>query len=136
MPAGIHSDTQCSECVSYASKSSGRSSHRRGSRAKGTNVFVFSKPVVVDRQPVPERLDHGERDVQPLGLQQQPLRPGIAGRPLRLSGVLRHRPAQGVGVRDPAHQRPTPAESSCVAHSRRPMPIVTAPVVGLATARG
>lgn len=60
--------------------------------------------VVVDLQLVPERLDHGERDAEPLGLHQQLLRARVAGRALRLLAVLRHRPAEGVEVRDLAHQ--------------------------------
>ncbi len=59
--------------------------------------------VVVDLQLVPERFDHGERDVQLLGRRQQLLRARVAGRTLRLVGVLRHRPAQGVEVGDLTH---------------------------------
>ncbi len=43
MPDDIHLKTQCSECASYASKSSGRSSHMRSSRANGTNILSFSE---------------------------------------------------------------------------------------------
>ncbi len=60
--------------------------------------------VVVDLQLVPERLDHRERHVQLLRLGEQLLRARVARRALRLLGVLRHRPAQLVEVRDPAHQ--------------------------------
>lgn len=43
MPVVIHLKTQCRECVSYSSKSSGRSSHMRSNRAKGTNILAFSE---------------------------------------------------------------------------------------------
>lgn len=43
MPADIHLNTQCREWTSYSSKSSGRSSHMRSRRAKGTNILSFSE---------------------------------------------------------------------------------------------
>ncbi|MDQ0833625.1 hypothetical protein QF032_005469 [Streptomyces achromogenes] len=74
--------------------------------------------VVVDLQLVPERLDHGERDLQLLRLREQLFRARVAGRPLRLLTVLRHRPAQGVEVRDLTHPwppvRPTTARAPCL----------------------
>ncbi len=43
MPEETHLKTQCSEWTSYSSKSSGRSSHMRSRRAKGTNIRSFSE---------------------------------------------------------------------------------------------
>ncbi len=43
MPVVIHLKTQCSVWTSYSSKSSGRSSHMRSRRAKGTNILSFSE---------------------------------------------------------------------------------------------
>ncbi|ELS56799.1 hypothetical protein STVIR_2257 [Streptomyces viridochromogenes Tue57] len=61
---------------------------------EGDEHLRLLRAVVVDLQLVSERLDHGERDVQLLGLGEQPLRARVAGGTLRLLAVLLHRPAQ------------------------------------------